>query len=181
MTCIVGCINRRDGNVIIGGDTAASNGEFIEGRLDTKVFKRGDFIFGCTTSFRMIQILRFNLKIPEIDGKEIYEYMCTDFIESVRKCFEEFGFIERSLSSGDRGGTFLVGYKNKLFKIEGDFQVGVVMDEYTAVGSGYLVALGCLYANHGRDIDSFTKVDMALKASEKYSLGVRGPFIILET
>lgn len=61
MTCIVGIIDKKQNNVLIVGDSCESNGSENSIRKDAKVFANDDFIFGCTTSFRMIQLLRFSL------------------------------------------------------------------------------------------------------------------------
>lgn len=64
MTCIVGMLNPKGGNVIIGGDSAAVSGIDVQLEKQPKVFRNGDFIFGCTTSFRMIQLLKFQFEPP---------------------------------------------------------------------------------------------------------------------
>ena len=46
MTCIVGYIDKV---AYIGGDSAASGGDSVNIRKDPKVFRNGDFIFGCTS------------------------------------------------------------------------------------------------------------------------------------
>src|SRR5918996_699231 len=121
MTCIVGVIQNE--KVYIGADSAGVSKDNIVIRIDPKVFKVGEFIMGCTTSFRMIQLLRFSFKPPLIKkGISIYEYMCTSFITQLRKCFKEGGFTTVT-NSVESGGSFLIGYKGRLFCIHNDFQV----------------------------------------------------------
>ena len=55
MTCIVGLIH--EDKVYIGADSAGAANGNITIRKDKKVFKVGEFIFGCTSSFRMIQLI----------------------------------------------------------------------------------------------------------------------------
>jgi hypothetical protein len=63
VTCIVGFT---DGNeVSIGGDSAGVGGWDLTVRADEKVFVLGEFVFGCTTSFRMGQLLRYKLTSQE--------------------------------------------------------------------------------------------------------------------
>lgn len=93
MTCIVGYLDKKTKKVTIGGDSAGSSSNRVTIRKDVKVFKNDDFVIGCTSSFRMIQLLRFSFKPPEIKLKDIYEYMCTDFINVVRNCFKDGGYI----------------------------------------------------------------------------------------
>lgn len=183
MTCIVGIIDREANQVIIGGDSAGVSESFeITVRTDRKVFKNGKFIFGCTTSFRMIDLLRFEFKPPKPPKKdwEVHEYMCTKFINELRKCFQKGGFskIEHSV---EEGGTFLVGFGRHLFRIEGDFQVGIPTDGFDACGIGEPFARGALYAMKGRRCEKDQQVIIALESAEYFSGGVRGPFNIIKT
>lgn len=180
MTCIVGIVDKKENRVIVGGDSAESAGNSIYIRKDTKVFKNGDFVIGCTSSFRMIQLLRFSFKPPEIT-KDIYEYMCTDFINAVRVCFKDGGYLQKNEGGDDIGGTFLVAYKNRLFKIENDFQVAENLDGFDAVGCGADFALGVLFSFQSQDITTEDKVLKSLEAAEYLALGVCRPFIIINT
>lgn len=60
MTCIVEIVEKD--RVYIGGDSAGVSDLDITMRKDVKVFRVGDFVFGCTSSFRMMQIIRFSFK-----------------------------------------------------------------------------------------------------------------------
>lgn len=181
MTCIVGFLDKKNKKVVIGGDSAGVAGLNITVRKDPKVFQVGDFIIGCTSSFRMIQLLRFSFKPPEVSKKDVYEYMCTDFIDAVRECFKEGGFLQKYSDGDDKGGTFLVGYKDRLFQIDGDFQVGESLNGFNAVGCGEDFALGALHANLKENMSPKNRVLKALEAAAFFSGGVCKPFIIKET
>lgn len=176
MTCIVGYIDKV---AYIGGDSAANNGSTVVNRKDNKVFRNGDFIFGCTTSYRMIQLLMYSFKPPVIE-KEIHEYMCTDFIDAVRECFKQGGYLEVE-NSQEYGGSFIVGYKDRLFLIASDFQVSEHVDKYTAIGAGMEVATGAMFCLDKLDLSPEEKITKALEASEYINEGVRRPFIIINT
>lgn len=179
MTCIVGLIDKKNNNVIIGGDCAASANSNVFQRKDKKVFRNGEFVIGCTTSFRMIQLLQYSFIPPKINNKNIHKYMCTDFIDEVRKCFSEGGFLQRYQDGDEKGGSFLVGYKDRLFKIDSDFQVGENKMEYDSIGSGSDFALGSLFTSS--NLEPKKRVIMALKSAEYLSMGVLSPFTILST
>jgi ATP-dependent protease HslVU (ClpYQ) peptidase subunit len=181
MTCIVGIVDKKSKKVIIGGDSASSAGSNIYIRKDVKVFRNRDFIIGCTTSFRMIQLLRFSFKPPEIKNKDIYEYMCTDFINSVRDCFKKGGYIQTYSDGDEKGGTFLVAYKDRLFKIENDFQVGENINGIDACGSGQNFALGALFSLTNYKLSAEEKIIKALEAAEFLSMGVSRPFVLINT
>ncbi len=179
MTCIVGFIDSKKNKVVVGADSSSISGLDITLRKDEKVFKNEDFVIGCTTSFRMMQLLRFSFKPPRVYDKEIYEYMCTDFINSVRECFEKGGYLQKFEDGDEKGGVFLVAYKNRLFKIDNDFQVGEPLQGYDACGCGETYALGSIYSN--TKIKPEEIVIDALKCAENFSSAVKAPFVIHST
>lgn len=177
MTCIVGIVE--DGKVLIGGDSIASDGWNLMDRADAKVFKTGAFVMGFTTSYRMGQLLRYAFKPPKrhVD-QDIMAFMVTDFIIAVRDCLKSGGYAKKD-KDAEQGGTFLVGYEGRLFRIEEDYQVGESSDSYAACGCGQPFAMGALYATEGRSASE--RIDIALRAAEKNSSGVRGPFLTVST
>lgn len=175
MTCIVGVI--QDSKVFIGADSAGVRGLDVWVRKDPKVFKNGEFIIGCTSSFRMIQLLRFSFRPPKMHtDQDVYQYMCVDFVNEVRKCFKEGGFAEID-KYVESGGSFLVGYKGRLFGIEGDFQVSESSDGYNSVGCGESFALAALDALP-KEMSAEDKIRRALEIAAYRSGGVRPPFLI---
>jgi ATP-dependent protease HslVU (ClpYQ) peptidase subunit len=174
MTCIVGFIDKKNKKAIIGADSAGVAGLDITIRKDKKVFQVGEFIIGCTSSFRMIQLLQFSFTPPKVYDKDIYEYMCTDFINAVRNCFKDGGYLQKYSDGDEKGGTFLVAYKDRLFKVSGDFQVGEAMQGYDACGCGDSYALGSIFNTNKTNAN--TIVLDALKTAEYFSGGVSEPF-----
>ena len=63
ITCIVGFSHL--GKVYIGGDSAGLSGWGLTVRKDPKVFANGPCIMGFTSSFRMGDLLRYSLVVPE--------------------------------------------------------------------------------------------------------------------
>ncbi len=126
MTCIVGMTHR--GRVYMGGDSAAVQGWTRRQTALKKVFRRGPFLIGYTSSFRMGQLLQHHLDVPkQTDSQEDMAYMVTRFIESARKLLKDKGFAKVE-SNSESGGQFLVGYRGQLYTIHRDFQVGHVAD-----------------------------------------------------
>lgn len=183
MTCIAGLIHKD--KVYIGGDSAGVANYDLKIRNDKKVFRNGDFIMGFTTSFRMGQLLQYKFHPPTLfneDGssKDINKYMVTDFVDAVRQCLKDGGYAAK-VNEEESGGTFLVGYKDRLFSIEADYQVGEFIDGIMAVGCGDDIALGSLYTTAKIDMNPEERIHMALEAAERYSAGVRSPFNIINT
>lgn len=176
MTCIVGV--QQDGEVYIGGDSAGVGGYDITIRADQKVFRNGPFVMGFTTSFRMGQLLRYAFTPPQITEKDLDKYMAVEFVNAVRQCLKDGGYLTNN-SGNEEGGTFLVGVQGQLYSIHNDFQIGRSRDGYLAVGCGDDYALGSLFSSSGQDAKS--RVRLALNAASHHSAGVVGPYTILKT
>jgi ATP-dependent protease HslVU (ClpYQ) peptidase subunit len=181
MTCIVGVVDKKKKKVIIGGDSAGVSGYNITERKDVKVFRNKDFIFGCTSSFRMIQLLRFSFKPPKVGKKDIFEYMCVDFVDAIRETFKKGGYIQKQADGQDKGGTFLVGYKNRLFTIHGDFQVGESSRGFDACGCGEEYALAAFKALDDSKLTQEEKILKSLEVATYFSSGVCGPYVMEST
>lgn len=176
MTCICALVDNK-GTIYMGGDSAGVAGLSVSIRSDEKVFVNGPFIMGFTSSFRMGNLLRYKFSPPKHykDEKNDMEYMTTDFVDGVRRCFANNGF--GSISSG---GTFLVGYNKTLYLIDSDFQVGIDAFQMDAIGCGSELALGSLHSTSQLKIKPEDRIKMALSAAVQFNAGVRPPFTILK-
>ncbi|MDL2409790.1 hypothetical protein PY650_30060 [Rhizobium calliandrae] len=138
------------------------------------MFRKQDFLFGFTSSFRMGQLLAHSFKPPKRHPEtDVYAFMVTEFVNALRQCLKDGGYARRQ-NDAELGGTFLVGYAGRLFRIDDDYQVGEAIDGFDACGCGQQIALGALFASSSsppRD-----RLEMALNAAERFSAGVRGPF-----
>ena len=177
MTCIVGVVDA-DGRIVMGGDSAGVAGYDLRARADAKVFRVGDFLIGFTSSFRMGQLLRWKLASylqaqPAAMADD--EFMCTLFVDAIRKCLSEGGYARKE-NEAESGGEFIVGYRGALWHIESDYQVGQLVDPFAACGCGESYAHGALAV---LDADAETRVRRALETAERFSAGVRGPFVIV--
>jgi len=174
VTCIVGLVDR--GAVWIGADSAGVAGYELTVLADQKVFVRGPFVMGYTTSFRMGQLLEHSLEVPRHPAdQDDREYMATAFVNAIRKCLKDGGWAEED-KKREEGGCFLVGYRGRLFVVQGDYSVLEAADGLNAVGCGAQIAVGALHATRGRS--ARRRVEIALEAAERWNAGVRGPFVI---
>jgi hypothetical protein len=176
MTCIVGMVCPKTGNVYLGGDSAGVSGWNMQIRADEKVFRNGPFVMGFTTSFRMGQLLRYNLKPPDHPSRmSAMEYMVTSFVPAIREVFKGGGFLKVE-SQQESGGQFLVAYRGKLYMIDSDYQVGVPLSGIAAVGCGMDMALGAM---HALTIPPPQRIKRALQVAATLNIGVRPPFKVL--
>lgn len=175
MTVIAGLVD--SGTVLLGGDSAGVGGYSLTVRKDAKTFVNGAYVLGFTTSFRMGQILRHAFTPPAPPGGDIEQFMCTTWIDAVRQALKDGGYA-RLDANQETGGTFLVGVRGRLFEVDSDYQVGEALDQFAAVGCGGDVALGALYATVGTGMSGEDRILLALRAAERHSAGVRGPFTL---
>ena len=177
MTVIIGV--KEGDTVIIGGDSASIGLNYGKGhRSDKKVFAVGEFIFGCTTSWRMIQLLQFMFTPPEPQaGRKGMNYMVCQFVPAVKSLFSSNGFgrVENSVGSG---GDFLVGWRGGLYEIQSDYQVIEAVD-ILACGCGEQFALGAARAIAGKTGRlGVCGVVKALNVCSHQSAGAYPPFYV---
>jgi len=176
MTCIAALVENN--TVYMGGDSAGIAGLSITIRSDEKVFINGPFIVGITGSFRMSDLLRYKLDPPkQTVHQDDRSYLVTDFVDSLRKCFAVNGFGDKDATVG---GTFLLGYKGKLYSVQKDYQVGIPSTQYDAVGCGADLALGSLHSTAKLSLKPEQRIVMALEAASTFSAGVAPPFLVMK-
>lgn len=176
MTVILGV--KESGSVIIGGDSASVGWNYSKGhRLDKKVFSVGEFIFGCTTSWRMIQLLQFMFTPPDPHkSRSGLSYMVCQFIPAVKKLFKANGFEKLENNVGE-GGNFLVGWRGGLYQVYSDYQVAEEVD-IAACGCGEQYILGAARALAWKTRLGVTGVVRALEVCAKHSAGVYAPYYV---
>ena len=81
---------------------------------------------------------------------------------------------------GTIGGTFLLGYKGKLYSIDSDFQVGIPSLQYDAIGCGAELVLGSLHTTAKFNLDPQERIELSLEAASTFNAGVQGPYVVLK-
>lgn len=176
MTCILGLV--QDGAVWMGGDSVAISGWDAKTVVEPKIFMREPFLIGYTTSFRMGQILKYELAIPSRGHEEgCMDYLIRVFAHDVRKVFDDVGFLKKKDDHEVEGGQFLVGYEGHLFEVGSDFQVMEWAGSMAAIGAGQAYATGAAAAL--ASLPPGDRIHQALEIAERYCATVRGPFHIL--
>lgn len=175
MTCIV-AIKDGAGGVLMGADSAAASGWTLRPRVDPKIYRNGPFLFGFTTSFRMGQLLGYAFECPDrrLD-RPVEQFMATSFIDAVRTCLKVGGFARKD-NETEQGGVFLVAYEGRIFRVDSDYHVGESTMDFDACGCGEDIALGSLFSTQDF-MDVQQRVELALESAERFSNGVRGPFL----
>jgi hypothetical protein len=143
-----------------------------------KVFRRGDILFGYTSSFRMGQLLQYRLAVPERGDRPLEEWMVVDFAEAVRACLKEGGYTKVQ-ESREKVGCFLVGLEGRLFLFDDEHNVLEPSYGYDAVGSGISVARGSLHSTARLRLAPEERLRLALEAACEHVTTVRAPFDII--
>ena len=187
MTCIVGYVDRKNGITYLGGDSLGSNGYSGVINKQHKVFHCQDtkeIIMGYTTSFRMGQLLMYGTDLFDeltINKNDIdYKYLVTKFIPNIQNLFSNGGY-ERNSDGEKEGGVFLLGYRDRLFKIQSNYSILENVCNYNACGSGEYFALGALKAIEQFDLSPIERIHIALKSANEFVTSVAPPFCIINT
>lgn len=180
MTCIAAVV-ADDGTVHMGGDSAGIdvvNNLQLGIGTEAKVWKNGGLMFGACGSFRVSQVIRWQVHVPAYDpDTEILSYLTGPLMDSLRDELDVRGTLQAWLDDATEGidGGLLIAVDGRVFEVYGDFGIGELVHGYGAIGCGGQIALGSLAATEGMGIKPKQRVKMALEAAERHSGGVRGP------
>jgi len=180
MTCVIGLKTQND--VYLAADSVCTDTQtlHLHTRNERKIFTNGNAIFGYSGLCRLPQVVEYNFKMPKQTQKDDMEFLCSTFVDALRKCFKKASFTELQSGREFFAGQLLLGYKNNIYEIEGDFTImneinAMAGHNFTAIGCGRDLALGSLYSSSTVK-DHKVRLREALEVAEKYSSGVAKPF-----
>lgn len=174
MTCVVAVTDGK--KVCMAGDSGAVDESSITISAVPKVFTKGEFIIGYCHSFRLGQIIQHIFTPPALPANKtitddaLISYMVKKFVPDLKRCLDENNFPYHDDEKND--WELLVGVRGRIFNVQDDWQVGIDILPYAAIGSGSPYALGALFIN--QDITA------ALDAASRFSPFVCPPYTILE-
>jgi len=176
MTCIVAYVDDA-GNGHIGSDSLSSNSWRKDTVRNRKIFRKENFLFGYTSSWRMGQLLEYQFNLPERKPNQtLTRYMHTDFIEGVRTLLKDHGYMEIDKAK-ESIGTFIVVIESRIFYIQDDLSILESENKFDACGCGEDFARSAMHI-----LDKYVKIaprellKEAIAVAGKYSTGVGGSF-----
>ncbi len=174
MTCIAGLIDR-DGKGHIASDSLGSNGYTKGVYKNAKIFKKGNVLFGYTSSYRMGQLLEYGLTLPERKvNQSLEEYIYMDFVESVRSLLKSSGYLIIDNNS-EVIGQFIVIIEGRIFKIQEDLALLEPSEPFDTCGSGedYAKSAIDILKTHTK-LSSKKILTLAIETASKYVATVGG-------
>lgn len=182
MTCIV-AIADEDG-VYFGCDSLGTDGHSVTVMSDPKIFQNGEFLIGYAGSYRLGQLLQHSLAVPaKREDQTPKQFLCTDFIDSVRITFDIGHFYNQKYDDEGAGfdGEFLVGYKGDIYLVQGDFSVLHAVEDFTSAGSGSEAANAVLHVTKKLELGPMERLELALETASHQLTSVEPPFHFLTT
>ena len=126
MTSIVGIETPR--GVMLASDSLGANEQWTATiRAESKVFSLGAYVLGFTSSFRMGDILRYQVALPGPPRTRVHKHLVTKVVPVIRDAFKAHGF-GTTKEGADHGGEFLVGVRGELYSVSDDYQVGRIRE-----------------------------------------------------
>jgi len=178
MTCVVGV--EKEGVVWLAGDSACldDEGDAVVTQRQSKVFRRGDYCIGFSGSFRIGNLLKYDIKLPENPSKNHPRQIS----EIISKAIEEYGLKEEDWSA-------LIGFKDKLYIVQADCYCYRHTKTYAAIGaeSAVAVALGtfctldAMSSSLKEPMSGKAMVKLALENAMTFSSNVRPPWKYTKT
>lgn len=183
MTAIVGLIEGDLGKgdrVWLAADSAGVDQDTMHLRTDAKVWRASDeLVIGSCGSLRVGQLLQYVAHFPPLGGRDEREYLVGPFAAAVRDCLRENGRLKVEEGVECMEGALIVGVRGRLFHIDDHWGVIEPPERFAAVGIGAPEALGAMWAlTHAASSAAKPRVrlEIALRASERWNTNVRGPF-----
>lgn len=186
MTCIAAVVGD-DGHVYMGGDSAGVSDDSVLSLgvgAESKIWESNGILFGCCGSFRVAQVIRWQIDFPHYNPKDDpLGYLTGSFITTLRDSLREHGSLTvwEEDSTENMGGGVLLGFCGRVFEIFSDFGVGELIHNYGSVGCGSPIAMGSLATTEALKTNPKKRIQIALEAAERHSAGVRGPMKIIKS
>lgn len=149
MTTIIG-IEYKDRSLIVADSRVTDDsGRIYAHKSMRKIATRGSIVLAGAGEVAPCDIAQ-NIWVPPQftakDKKDVYRFMITKVMPSLRKCLVDNGYNFDEEKKDSTRFQFLMSVGGELFDIDEDLSVMKSDDNMYAIGSGGAFALGALYA-----------------------------------
>ena len=186
MTVVIGYVNKKAREVIMGADKCASNSLERNTLASSKIYQPAEnpnFLVGIAGDPRVHQLIKAFLTFPreaelEVDQIEIDEkFIVKVIIPQINKILLDQHYYDPDLNSS----SIMIAYKDKVWKINGGYQLISFEENFLTMGSGQFSARGVLVTLEESNMRPMNKVIKALTLSTRMAIGVEGPYDIYVT
>lgn len=163
-------------SIIFAADSAGAKGDEIYTIGLPKVFALGPYLFGYTGSYRIGQILRHYVELP--DPPEIHpeRFLVREAVPILRQAVNDQGAALHGPGFLGEKTAILVAFHGRIWCIGTDLTV-LPETSYAAIGSGRLRAYGALHALNAAGVEPARKrLELTLAATAEYTANVRPPW-----
>jgi 20S proteasome alpha/beta subunit len=171
MTTIIG-IEHIDSAIIVADSQTTDDGGKIYSHPDVhKISERGPFLIAGSGEVLPCDIAQHIWEPPvplKIDKKDLYHFMISRVMPSLRKCLSENGY-NFDEDSKELRFQFIIAVGGEIFDIDQDCSVSKTEYGVYAAGSGAAYALGALHAG----ADAYQAMEIASKLTAFTS----GPYL----
>ncbi len=180
MSCVVGLVDGT--NVILGADSAGSNGDEIYTLPNRKIFACGPYVFGVCGSYRVAQVVRYRAELPEPPPRWDSEaFMVRDLVPAIHDAVMAEDVVASGRTLPGVNTMLLIGCHGQLWNVGPDLTV-LREREFGAIGSGRLRAYGALHALQAAGIEPpRRRLELALEAIAAFTTTVRPPWHFIAT
>jgi ATP-dependent protease HslVU (ClpYQ) peptidase subunit len=180
---------KHNNKIYIGADSQVTRGgsrTTLKNPNNYKIWKVEDTnncIMGHVGYLRHANVVRlmrnlvddYDTYLDRVDYRFVVKYVVPEIIKTLK----ESHFLKVSDNYVDNmESSFIFAYRDKLFVIGADCSV-IEVDDYCAIGSGSLEAIGSLISTEGEDIKS--RIVKAIRASAASDIYVDYPIILTDT
>lgn len=178
MTIVVGLADR--GSIWFGADSRAEDD--CSGRIlaQPKIWRSRDYLIGISGSIRASNIIKHTVTLPPAPERSHHRHVVLTIVPAIREALRAAGYRTRTRSGSggeDSDADILIGFRGRVFVIDGEFQAQRAIGGFDAIGSGAGPALGALHATP--TLPPRARVLRALEAAELYGVGCRRPWKVL--
>ena len=173
MTTIIGVQSSNGCTLVADSLVSDDTGRTWSHPQMTKINRRGEFLIGGAGEVSPCDIAQHIWEPPSLtpkDRKDVYHFMITKVMPSLRECLKTNGYNFDEVQEKDSSSRFqfLIAVNGELFDVGDDLSVMRNADGFYGVGSGAQIALGALYAG--------AEAVRAVEIAAQLSIFSEGPF-----